>query len=567
MMRLLLPTIVLASVLPLGSASAQVVRGELIDRFSQQPVARGFIVLIDTVGNELARGRIDRDGAFRMVAPGPGVYKLKTQIIGIQSTESDQFELATAQVLEYRFEIAASLVVLPAIVVEDVRTCHTSTEDGLAATTLWEEARKALGAVAWTEGEALLRHKRVRYERELHPRTLQLQDERRTTSSELSRGSPFHTADAESLVDEGYIQRTDDDEYFYYGPDASVLLTEEFARLHCFWPKPGLPDAPLVGLAFEPVMGRDVVDIQGTLWIDKHTYELRYLEFNYTELPVSIERGRIGGRVEFERLPEGPWIVSRWRIRMPVVSYRQPKPVADPDYWTPHELVSIREVGGWVDEVYTRSGAPVPRVTGATIVGRVIEQDTYRPIRGVPVVLLGTVLQVPTGETGRYRIDDVPEGDYYVTLGDMFLDSLGYVPPPVPLRVRGQYSFEVDVGVVPGREAWSAVCPNPDEPEPMRGIVTGLVRDASTMTPVRDVRVAITEGDSTAAPRLATSGATIRWQTTTNDAGYYRVCGVPGDVPLTAAVTVEGRAPELTTVSVAPGGVIRLDFTFDRNRR
>jgi len=556
-------SVALLALLPLQALDAQVVRGDLVDRVTQQPVTRGFVVLIDTVGNELVRGRIDRTGAFRMVVPGPGRYKLKTQIIGIKSTESDPFELSTGQVFEYRFEIAASLVVLPAIVVEDVRTCQTAAEAGLAATTLWEEARKALSAVAWTEGEALLRHQRVRYERELHPRTLQIQDERRSTSAELSRGSPFRTVGAESLMELGYIQRTDDDEFYYYGPDANVLLSDEFARLHCFWPRPGLDGASLVGLAFEPVMGRDVADIQGTLWIDKHTYELRYLEFNYTQLPVAIEPGRIGGRIEFERLAEGPWIVSRWRIRMPVVSYRQAKPIADPDYWTPHELVAIHEVGGWVDEVYTRSGAPVPRVTGATIVGRVTEQDSYRPIRGVPVVLLGSVLHASTDEAGRFRIDDVPEGEYFITLGDSYLDSLGYVPSPIRFRVSGQASVEVDVTVVPGEMAWSAVCPNPDQRNDTLGIVTGLVRRELSGVPVPGVDVVLTVGDGANTSSPHQSQSTPRFETTTNAAGYYRLCGVPVNVPLTATAHLEDGTPGTATVSVLAGGAIRLDFSFD----
>ncbi len=560
-------SVVLLALLPLQALDAQVVRGDLVDRVTQQPVNRGFVVLIDTIGNELVRGRIDRAGAFRMVAPGPGQYKLKTQIIGIKSTESDLFELFAGQVFEHRFEIAASLVVLPAIVIEDVRTCQTAAEAGLAATTLWEEVRKALSAVAWTEGEALLRHQRVRYERELHPRTLQIQDERRSTSAELSRGSPFHTPGAESLMELGYIQQTDDDEYYYYGPDANVLLSEEFARMHCFWPRPGLDDASLVGLAFKPVIGRDVADIQGTLWIDKYTYELRYLEFNYTRLPVTIERGRIGGRVEFERLQEGPWIVSRWWIRMPVVSYRRTKPIADPDYWTPHELVAIHEVGGWVDEVYTRSGAPVPRVTGATIVGRVTEQYSYRPILGVPIVLLGSVLQAPTDEAGRFRIDDVPAGEYFITLGDSFLDSLGYVPSPIRVRVSGQSSVEVDVTVVPGEMAWSAVCPNPDQRNDTLGIVTGLVREELSGVPVRGVNVVLTRRDSAETAGQQQSQNTPRFATTTNAAGYYRICGVPADVQLTATVSVKGRTPETTTISVLAGGVIRLDFSFDREGR
>ena len=80
----------------------------------------------------------------------------------------------------------------------------------------------------------------------------------------------------------------------------------------------------LVGLAFEPTGEGKRVDLEGTLWLDEETAELSRLDFDYTGLPPSMGRVEAGGRVEFDRLPTGEWIVPRWSIRMPVVQWAGP---------------------------------------------------------------------------------------------------------------------------------------------------------------------------------------------------------------------------------------------------
>ena len=540
---------------------AQLVRGELVDLITQQPVTSGFVVLIDSAGNELARSRLDRSGSFRLVAPAGGTYRLKTQIIGIKSSETSPFELSMGQVLPYRFEITAALVVLPAIIVEDVRTCNAPSEAGLAASTLWDEARKALSAVAWTEGQALFRDDLVLYERERHPRTLAVQDERQWTQTGFYGGSPFNAQSAADLAENGYIQEAEDEGYYFYGPDAKVLLSDEFTDLHCFRPRPSLDDDDLVGLAFEPIIGRTKSDIQGTLWIDRYTAELRFLEFNYTQLPWQVERGRFGGRIEFERLPDGPWIVKRWWIRMPQVGIRSIKPLGDPDYWSQHEILGIKEEGGWVDGIFTRSGQPVRRSTGATVVGLLKETETGNPMTGVRIVLLGTEFAGTTDNGGRFRVDRVPEGKYFASLDDVYLDKIGYVPPPVAFSTSEGRSSEVEISVATGVGAWSAVCDDGDRDASGVGAITGLVREAGSRRPLKGVSIRVA---GMRLPEYANSNApsdSVIIEATTNAAGYYSVCDVPAGVRLDAHARLPAGPVAETATVVQEGAVIRLDFT------
>jgi hypothetical protein len=108
----------------------------------------------------------------------------------------------------------------------------------------------------------------------------------------------------------------------------------------------------MVGLAFAPLRGRRLPDVQGTLWLDGQTGHLRYLEYTYTRLPFASSDARLGGRVDFVQLPAGGWIVSRWRIRMPILVRENPR--------APPIVTALVESGGEVLGVRTGRGARVP---------------------------------------------------------------------------------------------------------------------------------------------------------------------------------------------------------------
>jgi hypothetical protein len=145
-------------------------------------------------------------------------------------------------------------------------------------------------------------------------------------------------------------------------------LSEEFANSHCFSARePGSDERGLIGIGFEPTADRDMPDVSGVLWLDEQTAELRFVEYRYTDPPWDLEVSDAGGRIEFERLPTGVWIVSRWWIRMPVIALRPiqtvriGRPPLDQYY-----LAAIREAGAWVAEVTTEARQPVGRFREAS---------------------------------------------------------------------------------------------------------------------------------------------------------------------------------------------------------
>ncbi len=543
-------------------ALAQTVKGHLVDQVSGQPIAAGFVVLLNEDSQELGRTLTDGRGYFELDAGSPGRYRLQSAVIGIRSTVTPTFELTTNQDIEIQFAIRALVVTLPTVIVEDERTCEGPPEAGMAAATLWEEARKALDAVAWTERQGILRHELVVYERELDPNTLEVTSSRSWTVNDVYRGSPWLTITSDSsitadtLAVSGYVRRDPDGGYSYTGPDAPVLLSDMFARLHCFGIREGQDDrAGYVGLSFEPVLGRSVPEVAGVLWLDRQTAALRYLDYTYVNNPIGIQSDKIGGRVEFERLPTGPWIVRRWWIRMPIVGTRQR---GFSDFMRESYLKTIEEDGGWVSEVRTLDGELIERAGVATLMGSVLNLRTAAPLPNARMVLVGTGYETYTNRNGQFRFDDVPEGTYRVSYGHEILDALGYVPPLVEVVLALDQPKTVTLVIPSVQQLWSDICPRTD-PE-RGGIISGFIRDSVSMEPIAGVQVLVYHARGASEP---TASPKARAEVITDWAGYFRMCDVPGGETWTIEVRradESGVTVRVAEVALRVGDIVRADF-------
>lgn len=319
MRTLLLASIGLAvlglAAMPLG-AGGQAVVGRVLEEGTLRPLSGAFVVLRDTAGERRGAVLAGEDGRFALRAPVPGRYRLVARLIGYADATSAPFMIAGGETVERTLEVAVRAISLDGIRAEVGRRCHGRPEQGVRSARLWEEARKALEIAEWTEEQETLRFRIVERRRELEARTLRVISSRESGRRGFSRQSPYRSLPAEALARGGYVQPASDG-WNHFAPDADVLLSESFLETHCFRATGG--EAGLVGLAFEPVAGRDLPDVEGVLWLDEATAELRRLDFRYVHLPYRHgDWPQVGGRVEFERLTTGIWIVRRWRIRMPL---------------------------------------------------------------------------------------------------------------------------------------------------------------------------------------------------------------------------------------------------------
>lgn len=440
-------------------ASAQVVTGRVVDAESGAPLDVAFVVLVGEDGGRDASALTDATGTFRLRASAPGRYRVRAERIGYAAAESETLEVTREAPVRVELSASPRAIDLEGIEVEGSSRCSVRPGEGEVTAQLWDEARRALSVTTWAQDEQVLQFRLVRWNRTLDPERLRVKEERRRPSTGFHGGSPFVSLPSVDLQARGYVQKAEDGSFTYYAPDPEVLLSDAFLDSHCF--RTRLNDPPeegWVGLGFEPVRRREVTDIHGVMWLDAATAELKRVEYRYDRLPAGLESEKVGGALEFDRIPEGPWIVRRWAIRMPVVGIREPQRVLGSTVDRRPFLAEVLEVGGEIAEIRTPEGSPLLRSEPAVLTGAVWDSVAAAPLVGAPVRLAGTAFTGVTDDRGRFRLEGLPEGSYTATFDDPRFDALGWTPEGVPVDLEPGRTSSVRLAVPPVERMLADAC-------------------------------------------------------------------------------------------------------------
>ncbi|MDH3427528.1 MAG: carboxypeptidase-like regulatory domain-containing protein [Gemmatimonadota bacterium] len=300
---------------PVGGQS---VSGSVLERDSGAPLPGTFVVLVDSTGTDRNRGLTTQAGTFRLGVPAAGTYRLRVERIGIVDVTTEPFSVDDGQAVSQVVRVSRSPIRLDELEVEAEPQCTMLEEDAVILLGVWEEVRKALEATYWTGQQTYYRFDALLSRRELD-RHGNAESEPELESIRLYGRHPFRSARADDLAFGGWVRPTGAGGVKFHAPDAEVLLSESFRRRHCYrLRRESIDGREYIGVEFEPLPSRRLPDISGVLWIDVVTSELRSLDFRYEVLDLPFETEKLGGQVEFDRLPDGAWIVRRWVIRTPI---------------------------------------------------------------------------------------------------------------------------------------------------------------------------------------------------------------------------------------------------------
>jgi len=311
--------LVLTALLP-SLAAAQVVSGRVARRGI--PVEGAIILLVSPDGREVARVATRDAGRFQLRAPA-GRYSVRVIQIGWRPATPGAVVLREGVTTRANYDLVTPPLTLASIRVTDRTACAVRPDSNAAAYAVWEAARASLVATLLTRGEPV--------EATVHRSDKTLaRDGRRivadSTSIHQARSLvPVRSLDARTLNEQGYVTGESGREQTFWAPDADVLLSEEFMATHCLGAElPASPDsASLIGVRFAPAgRSREQVGIEGVLWVDRQSAELRAFQYRYTNVSPTVRRANAGGVVEFLRIPRGRWIVHRWTMQYPILAVR-----------------------------------------------------------------------------------------------------------------------------------------------------------------------------------------------------------------------------------------------------
>lgn len=443
---------VLSALLWVSLAHAQSVTVRITEAETGHPIFGAFVTLLDHNGQEIRSALTNEQGLFLFVLPGVGRYSVRAQMMGRETREVPELEVGEGDSLVRNLALSVKAIELEGIAVEGSARCTVRPGQGERTAAVWEEARKALEVASWALREEVFRYQVVQWVREYGPEGRRILAEDRRGLSGFYR-EPFRSLPAQELAEKGFIQTVEGEE-MAFAPDAAVLLSDPFLDTHCFRIRRGEAEG-LIGLEFEPVARRRTADIRGVLWLDLTAGELRSVDFLYTGPLYEGRDDDPGGRVEFERLPSGPWIVRRWTIRMPILGEVERRIAGRLVRDTTR--VGYQEEGGEVLRIRDRRGELVTAADRALLSGTVYDSLRNAPLAGARVFLSGTEWATRTDGEGRFRMADLPGGSYTVEVFHPLLDSLGLKPPPRPVELTVGRMTWVDLGV--GGEGVGGVAP------------------------------------------------------------------------------------------------------------
>lgn len=523
---------------PLSAQATQGIRGTVSEEGTGRAIGGAFLALLDHDGERVAGGLSRDDGSFLVRVPQPGLYRLRAERIGFRSTESVEVRVGEGELVELDVVAPAQAVLIEGVDVEGGARCDLRPEAGRATLALWEEARKALDVALWTDDGGRYVYELRAWTRRYDRSGRRLVNERVDRRTHVGRHA-FRAVSPESLAEHGFVQGSNEDGMFYYAPDAGVLLSDAFLGTHCFQ---AVRQGERFGLQFEPVPGRDLSEVRGTLWFEPGTSRLESLEYRYVNVMEAVDE-QFGGEVVFEALPGGAWIVREWEIRMPILANvvslsGAPRLVVDAVETAGGEVVEVREA-----EVLLPLGTS--GLDDGEIRGTVVDSTSGRALAGAVVFISGTSRTARTDDAGAFHLDGVPGGLYTLLIDHPRLSELGIMSPAVPVEVqpRAETRARVALPTVRGLVADACARVGAEPMDPALAAVGGVVRTRGRPAGEIIVRVTWSRVERSAGGLTErSSGADI----VPDGLGRWGVCRVPVDARITVEVLHGDDAGPLT---------------------
>jgi hypothetical protein len=469
-------------------------------------------------------------------------------------------------------DLPVRAIELEGIQVQAEGRCQLRPEEATTTAQVWDEARKALEVQQWAENERVLEFAVVSYSKELDPRTLEVLSEERRATRSVSR-NPIQSLPPEVLLQRGFVQHTEEGQYDFYAPDPQVLLSDPFLDTHCLEVTRSRSHPGSVGLRFEPVDVDGTPDIQGVLWVSAEDWQLQSLDYVYTWSPYGQARGRARGRVEFEALPSGAWIVRKWWIRMPAVAQRTGVQRWGGDGF---DVIGYREVGGEVSEISTLNRVSLIEASWATLTGTVWDSTRARPLENAQVYLRGTGYAIRTDSLGHFELSGLPEGRYTALFLHPRLDSLNVAMEGAEVLLSPGTRTDLTM-TIPSEETLAAAsCQGMGYGRETATVVGRIMMDPGGGV-IPGARVELTwhpavagngngTGSSSERTDLIPFGDRIGLETASNLQGWFTACGVPSDLEIQILAQGRGEASHSERTLLEPGEIRRIDLRIPSGR-
>jgi hypothetical protein len=444
---------------------------------------RGAVVtLLDASLNPTDRRTLtDERGAFAIRAPQPGNWAVEVRAIGYAARRTTARRINAGETVTENAVMRQLATRLATLRVEGRSACRRAGELDAVTTEVWDDVWAALAATDIAREQRLVRADVFLYTREVDVASQTVLYEERGVAPVLDE-RPFRTSPPEELAKLGFWRAPLQGSVEFHGLDAGTIISPVFLASHCFnLVRSDSGGTARIGLAFRPVNARTPADVQGTLWLDAESRELRQLEFTYTGL--QLKGPAAGGRLRFARLPNGILIDDYWSLQHPFERTRAvgrgrtgPPPTAP----VSRPGTSIRVGGGFV----LSDSARMKQM--ATVSG-IVRQGTA-PAEAVSVELIGSGQRFVTDSSGMFMMTDVLPGTYEMRMMRPGPASRGGFVQHGRLVLGAGDLASVSLTVPPADSIAGELCP---DLKPGFAPLFGLLREEHTGRSAVDYRIEV----------------------------------------------------------------------------
>jgi hypothetical protein len=531
----------LAMLIPGGLLSAQDLRVSVRDSATGRPIGGAVLLFLDAAGGTIARNITNERGQYR-VSVSAAARRVRALRLGYRARE-----VALPSSADGSVELNIAMVVIPTLLepvtVRALASCPVR-PDAPAAFALLEQARSGLLALVVAREANPATMKLLRFERTMDGTTDRIDRQTVRIDSSTRRTVSFQAAGAAKdfirrgfTTDSGLVR-------IYFGPDAEVLLDDDFLLGYCIRlaSSPSRPNQ--VALAFSAAdRKKNRIDIDGALWIDTVARALRDIEFKYAgaveHWPGVPEQG---GSISFREMPNGMAFIDRWSLALIGAGVDTTHLAGSANLPTVRRWFFGRASGGEVARAFWPDGTGWKGRLG-TVRLHVVD-DEGKPVSNLIVRLGESDYLASPNERGDVEFVDVLPGPYKVNVIHPELASKGIVLG-TPLRLFAERdSISQATLVAPAIEEFRrAACTlNPAH----RWTVASVVRE----------RLPVPEAQWELGEELGTPNEFVSATGRADGAGQFAFCmkltqGIPFHVrvrgaPEERAVTLELRALTLT---------------------
>ncbi|MBT8487920.1 MAG: carboxypeptidase regulatory-like domain-containing protein [Gemmatimonadetes bacterium] len=188
--------------------------------------------------------------------------------------------------------------------------------------------------------------------------------------------------------------------------------------------------------------------------------------------------------------------------------------------------------------------ASAQQAGSASLQGMVFDSTRMEVLPGARVAVMGTTVTGSTDEAGRFSLDGVPPGQYWVSFYHDRLQTLGVSPQSRQVEFSAGQRVQLELAIPSEKTLLMGWC-LAEQSSPESAVVAGVVTDSLTGVPMpRAIVTAQPTGRYSGVPPV---------EARTDDSGYFRMCSVRADVDIRLQAHFGQSSGRSVDVRLQPG--------------